>query len=348
MIWLGIFYKRKGVIVPVNYEGIIDAYLRKHMEQDDRDDWWSDFLKQHKLENKVKDLDTYDKSVGNEPKTKRICLEVYSKYDEIKQLLEETKQQLLNDFGEIEQVHLQSGRVKSKNSLIEKIIRKRHEYIASQTSDYARLNSENYVDVITDLVGIRLIVNYRGKWQDIHKIILDHFPLKELNSYENIDHLPHIEGEDFLAQIPIAYYAYGDDIQQYIDANIQAKQHKQGYRSIHYVISYNKCYIELQVRTIYDEAWSDCDHNYVYKHEANPSNRALQELSHILCEITNVANDIGDNMHDIFMQEKLTKADGSAWIATGEDINFFREMIEKLHEAELELCKFSEKLVLEN
>lgn len=81
---------------------------------------------------------------------------------------------------------------------------------------------------------------------------------------------------------------------------------------------------------------------------ANPSNRALQELFHILCEITNVANDIGDNMHDIFMQEKLTKADGSAWIATVEDINFFREMIEKLHEAELELRKFSEKLVLEN
>lgn len=163
------------------------------MEQDNRDAWWEEFLKQHKLENKVRDLDAYDRKEGNEPKTKKICLEVYSKYDEIKQPLERIKKQLLDEVGKIEQVHLQSGRVKKKISLIEKIIRKRHEYIASQTSDYARLNSENYTDIITDLVGIRLIVNYRGKWQDIHKIVLDQFPLKELNSYENIDHLPHIE-----------------------------------------------------------------------------------------------------------------------------------------------------------
>lgn len=53
-------------------------------------------------------------------------------------------------------------------------------------------------------------------------------------------------------------------------------------------------------------------------------------------------------MHDIFMQEKLTKADGSAWIATSEDINFFHEMLDKLRKAEFELDKFSQKLVLEN
>ena len=33
-----------------------------------------------------------------------------------------------------------------------------------------------------------------------------------------------------------------------------------------------------QVRTIYDEAWSDCDHNYVYKQDENKSHTALEQM----------------------------------------------------------------------
>lgn len=73
-----------------------------------------------------------------------------------------------------------------------------------------------------------------------------------------------------------------------------------GYRSIHYVASYQKVYIEIQVRTIYDEAWSDCDHNYVYKKDDNMSHMALEKLSHILSDLTSVSNDIRDSMKDIF------------------------------------------------
>lgn len=50
-----------------------------------------------------------------------------------------------------------------------------------------------------------------------------------------------------------------------------------GYRSIHYTVSYQGVYIEIQVRTIYDEAWSDCDHNYVYKQDENKSHTALEQ-----------------------------------------------------------------------
>lgn len=42
-------------------------------------------------------------------------------------------------LGGLAQVHLQSGRVKEKDSLIEKVIRKRYEYIGSKTSAYAHL-----------------------------------------------------------------------------------------------------------------------------------------------------------------------------------------------------------------
>lgn len=306
--------------------------------------WWNQFLSNEKLIGKVRELDEVDKLNGGEPLTEKICYEVYNNYDTFSKQREDIKQELINTLGTKKQVHLQSGRVKDKESLIGKIIRKRHEYIGSRTSGYAHINSMNYADIVTDLVGVRLIINYRGKWEEIHNEILGMFPLMDLDSYKDVEHLPHVEGKKFLAEIPIVYYARGDSIEQYKNANMQVKEHTLGYRSIHYVISYKKCYIELQVRTIYDEAWSDCDHSYVYKHEAQPNNRALKRLSHILCKITNVANDIGDNMHDIYINGRFSGADGDIWLASNDDICFIKEMVGKLKEAENELEQFANRL----
>lgn len=314
------------------------------MTREEWQEWWQTFLEEEKLQGKISELDDWDRLNGNEAKTEKICFEVYNNYDTIKSDLEEVKKELITSLGELEHVHLQSGRVKSKNSLIEKIVRKRYEYGRSKTSDYVHLNSSNYADIITDLAGIRLIINYRGKWQDIHNEILKSFPLKELELYKGVEHLPHCEGEKFLAEIPVAYYDKDDAKEQYLQANLKTKQHEQGYRSIHYVISYNRFYAELQVRTIYDEAWSDCDHSYVYKHEAKPNNLALSKLSHILCMVTNVANDIGDNMHDVFIENRFSGADGDIWTASSKDIFFYNDKIKKLKEAEVELTAFVDRL----
>lgn len=86
-----------------------------------------------------------------------------------------------------------------------------------------------------------MIVNYRGKWQDIHNEIIKEFPIKRLELYRGVEHLPHVKGERFLAEIPTVYYAEGDSIAQYSGFNLITKQHPRGYRSIHYVISYNEC-----------------------------------------------------------------------------------------------------------
>lgn len=329
------------------YSSIFIHILHKgqiNMTNEEWHKWWSTFLHDRKLLNKVRELDQIDALKGHDTLTEKICYEIYQNYDKIEKARSEIKNSLVNTLGQLEQVHLQSGRVKTKNSLIEKIIRKRYENIGSETSDYADIDSSNYLDIITDIIGIRLIVNYRGKWQDIHNEILKRFPLKELQAYDRVEHLPHIRGENFLAEIPVVYYAKGDSIEQYRLQHLVAKEHKKGYRSIHYVISYQDCYVELQVRTIYDEAWSDCDHRYVYKHEAKPNNLALSSLSHILCIITNVANDIGDNMHDIFEDNRFSGVAGSYWIASEKDIQFFKDRLVKLKEAEEDLKSFISKL----
>lgn len=101
------------------------------------------------------------------------------------------------------------------------------------------------------------------------------------------------------------HYADGDDYSQY-KGIIKAEPHSKGYRSIHYVISYQGVYIELQVRTIYDEAWSDCDHNYVYKNDANPNNLALKGLTSVLSKVTNCASDIAEMMHLIYYGQYMS------------------------------------------
>lgn len=314
------------------------------MTTDEWQDWWPNFLQEKKLLGTIRDLDEADRLNGQDALTEKICFTVYHHYDEIKEELEKIKIDLMDTLGGLAQVHLQSGRVKEKHSLIEKVIRKRYEYIGSKTSAYANLRGDNYTEIITDLIGVKLIVNYRGKWLDIHREIIKQFPLKDLAAYEAVDHLPHVQGETFLAERPKAYYAKGDQVQQYEREGLLVKEHRQGYRSIHYVISYQMHYVELQVRTIYDEAWSDCDHNYVYKHDAKPNNRALHKLSGILCQLTNVANDIGDNMHDIYEEERFSETDGSAWKATKADIKFFTDAVDRLKKAQEELEAFSGQL----
>lgn len=157
------------------------------MTTDEWQDWWPIFLQEKKLLGTIRDLDEADRLNGQDALTETICFEVYNHYDEIKEDLEKIKIELINTLGGLSQVHLQSGRVKGKNSLIEKVIRKRYEYIGSKTSAYAHLSGGNYTEIITDLIGVKLIVNYRGKWRDIHNEIIKRFPFKNREAYEAVD-----------------------------------------------------------------------------------------------------------------------------------------------------------------
>lgn len=305
------------------------------------EDWWTDFLQRKKLVAKVDELNEFDTAMGKPFMTEKMCRVIYDNYDTHKERLKSVRDEIMQLLGELEEVHLQSSRIKQKGSLIEKVINKRYENIGSQTSSYAVINEDNYFDIITDLVGVRLIVNYRGKWQGIHKKILEHFPLLDKAEYERYEHIPHRQGQEFLAEIPKAYYAKGDNYQPYEDEGLEPKVHKMGYRSIHYIISAQDVYTELQVRTIYDEAWSDCDHNYVYKQGANPNSRALTMLSRILCDLTNAANDIGDNMHDIFQGQGVMTASEDYLLASSETIMFYKDILEKIQTVEEKLRAFN-------
>lgn len=264
--------------------------------QDKWESFWTSFLNEKQLNNYIESMN----EVEHGEIVKDICHDIYDDYEIYSKHLNDIRFQLIQEVENLPGVHLQTSRIKTIESLLEKVIKKRSEGLFDRDSLYKDIEGKNYKDVLTDLIGIRLILSYRGDWLELHNAILEKFPLKEYSEYKDNYFIPHEEGVNFIAEKPCAYYAYGDDISLYSGLFIKCKMKKTGYRSVHYVISYRGVYTELQVRTIYDEAWSDCDHTYVYKKDSNPSHAALLRMSKILCGYTNASNDLGDLMRIIY------------------------------------------------
>ena len=137
-------------------------------------------------------------------------------------------------------VHSLSYRVKSTSHLVEKIIRKNGEYLDRGES----LSRENYEKYITDLMGIRILLLFKSDWLLVHDYLMERY-------------------KDILMDPPFAYIRKGDDDSLY-RGKVEIRDNKQ-YRSVHYVIrADNGLGIEIQVRTLYEEAWSEIDHKLRY------------------------------------------------------------------------------------
>lgn len=146
----------------------------------------------------------------------------------------------------IESVHSVRWRIKNTEHLLEKIIRKR----AANEVKYENINVENYISIVTDLVGIRAIHLFKGDCIAIHAALRDKLELVEK---------------------PIVYIREGDSREVtggLPQQDVEEKKHPAGYRSIHYVCStrplQRQIISEIQVRTIFEEGWSEIDHRVRY------------------------------------------------------------------------------------
>lgn len=311
----------------------------------DWETYWNHLITEKKLQNKVRAMDAIDCEKNGECKIKNICHDIYTDYKSYREELERVRKNFLEIIDTFPGVHLQTSRVKTLDSLLEKVITKRHQHLLDAENLYSDINGGNYKDILTDLVGIRLIISYRGKWIDLHNTIVERFPyIEDKTLYKPNRFIPHLStGKGIIAEIPVVYYAYNDDIEAYEQTGIRAELREDGYRSIHYIISYQHTYIEIQVRTIYDEAWSDCDHLYVYKHEENKSHTALKELSGILCNLTNVSNELGDKMCDIFQEESIIEKDGF-YQTEGGVVLQIQKIFDRINDTQHQFKDFMERL----
>lgn len=305
-------------------------------------DWnkyWDNLIRENKLVAEIESLNIQDEFNGFEAEhTKNICKDIYEDFENKNKDFDDVKTKFLTIIEGLKNVHSFSSRLKAADSLILKVIRKR---VSSYREDkYKNIGVGTYCDTLGDIIGMRVILHYQGQWQDVHRDLISVFP--EQSSYPDEGFVAHRHGEQFIAEEPKAYYADGDDLSQF-EGIIRAVPHENGYRSKHYIISFKNVYIELQVRTIYDEAWSDCDHSYVYKNEANPNNLALTKLTKILAKTTNTASDISEMMRSIYFGEYVSCQKGKIAIdPVGRDN--LKKIIDDLSKAQDALNKFYTEL----
>lgn len=173
-----------------------------------------------------------------------ILAEIYSHYLSNNKNLEPTGMSVMERLRHIKEVHSLKMRIKNPEHLIEKIIRKR---LKDQEREF---NIETYQEQITDLIGIRVMHLFKDEWKPIHDNIMNTWSLHET---------------------PKAYVREGDS--KYLEKNLEnnglvVEKHEHGYRSLHYILTCqltkNTSFVELQVRTLFEEGWSEIDHQARY------------------------------------------------------------------------------------
>ena len=189
-------------------------------------------------------------------------------------------------------IHSYRYRTKAPDHLLEKIVRKRKE----NPEKFAQLDHTNFHKYITDLIGIRVFFLYREDWVHFHRYITSRFEndpsqyihdrLKDFD--ENPDHY-------YLAERPKAYKRTGDS--KIYDGS-QIDIITDGiYRSLHYIVKYKGYYVEIQGRTLFEEGWSEIDHDIVYKEAQD--DEMLRDYSRLLNRLSGLADEMSSYFRKI-------------------------------------------------
>lgn len=166
-------------------------------------------------------------------------------------------------------VHSVRWRTKDVKHLIRKIVRKK----AENSEKYISINKENYQIVVNDLIGIRAIHLFKDDLIEIDKEVRLKWQIRET---------------------PTIYIREGDENCPNVEQPYEQKVHKAGYRSAHYIIESNPTKetvtAELQVRTIFEEGWSEIDHTLRYPDHSD--DRDLHSVLTLFNRIAGSADEI--------------------------------------------------------
>lgn len=169
-------------------------------------------------------------------------------------------------------IHSIRTRAKDPRHLIEKIIRKRGKY---QNKKYRNIQVKNYMDIVQDLIGARILILAKEEWEGVFNWIMEKFR----------DHPA--EGI-YLAEAPVAYTRYGD--RNIFGDKIYREHTDRGYRSQHYVVRFGEYFCEIQVRTLAEEVYGEFDHRVKYPYRND---------NHFLMRYTNTVAQLADSIDEI-------------------------------------------------
>lgn len=176
-----------------------------------------------------------------------VLQEIAKHHDGRREELDNAAQFFARTMQRFPAVHSVRWRVKDTDHLLAKIIRKRVEGSAK----YGDITAKNYCRKVTDLIGLRALHLFKEECLEIDAELRRTWRLVERK--------------------PIAYVREGDHAsltQQFRERNFKVQTHSAGYRSVHYVCAtqptQTEVLAEIQVRTIFEEGWSEIDHRIRY------------------------------------------------------------------------------------
>jgi putative GTP pyrophosphokinase len=176
-----------------------------------------------------------------------------------------------NMLQPVTEVHSIKSRLKSLDGLVTKIIQKRIE------SPERIINLANYEKEITDLIGVRALHLFKYQWKPI---------------------LDFAKSQGTEVERPVAYHRSGDAeevLKAFRDAGLRTEVRSAGYRSVHLVISCGmglKTHpVEIQIRTVFEEAWAEIDH--IVRYPRKTENPELAGFLKLFNSFAGTADDMG-------------------------------------------------------
>lgn len=217
--------------------------------------------------------------------------------------LEKLAKYISDRYRSLSSVHSVRSRVKSPESLIEKIIRK--------TNKERDIKIGNYRSEITDLIGVRALLLYKQDWSHVAEFTKENWKIREG---------------------PIAYLRPGDPKEYYEQEGCEVKEHPNGYRSVHYILACKpgrkEVFVELQIRTLFEEAWSEIDHTFRYPYGAEDN--LAGDLLEVLNQLVGAADEVARFLPSLL--ERIQKYEGERE-EYEEEIDNLRQKVENLEDS---------------
>ena len=213
---------------------------------------------------------------------------IEAEYRKLEAVMRELGKSFIDEYlYDIEKAGIHSYRYRTKEPehLLEKIIRKRIE----RPEKYKHLDHTNFYKYVTDLIGIRVFFLYREDWIHFHRYITKRFE-NEPEQYV-VDRLRDFDEDPdhyYIAERPKAYKRTGDS-KIYNDEEIDIITDGI-YRSLHYIVKYKGYYVEIQGRTLFEEGWSEVDHDIVYKEAQD--DEMIRDYSGLLNRLSGLADEM--------------------------------------------------------
>lgn len=269
------------------------------------------FLKKYEHIHLRQDLERVEKRI---PKFWEVLEEIRSHYNQSVDNYKATLRRIIDEISNEDMnnpvIHSIRYRIKDANSLLVKIIQKSAKVPEDpqhnlEIEKYRDISKDNYYKLITDLIGIRILIRYRYQWKIVHSLIWKLFNSTKDEYIEDwIQDYKRDPAIRYIVEKPKAYIKQEFDHITYeeIGKNIfDIRNSNDHYASLHYIINVGGSYCEIQVRTIFDEAWCECNHDFVYKAniKSKKDKDTLEKLSTILSQHTTAAESIVALMCDL-------------------------------------------------